>query len=112
MFSFLADVGNYESRKVGRDNFPWGFVSTARVSDGAKPYETAVKHTDYNEGKMVIVDHYNTKKQAQTGHAKWLATMTATKLPKVLIDCANSKVQQICSAFGEKTVYNRKNQAT
>src|SRR3989304_4613832 len=48
MFSFTADAGNYEERRIGRDDYPWGFISTCRVSDGAKPYETAVEHGNYN----------------------------------------------------------------
>ena len=31
MFEFLM-IEPYEDRKIARDNFPWGFVSTVRVN--------------------------------------------------------------------------------
>lgn len=101
IFNFESDIGNYEERKIGRDDFAWGFISTARVSDGVKPFETAVEHGNYNDGRMVIVDHYDTKAQAITGHAKWVKTMTTAPLPAALKDCANSHVQQLIETLGK-----------
>ena len=101
MLNFLVDSGNYASRKVGRDNFEWGFVSTAKVSDGTHPYETAVEHNKYGDGKMVIVAAYDTRAEAEAGHAAWVATMTTEPLPPVLRDCCNSGISQVCRAFGE-----------
>lgn len=98
MFSFYQMAGNYEDRKVGRDDFDWGFVSTAEVCDGVKPYETVVEHNRY--GKMVIVENYDTKEEAQQGHTKWVNTMTSDDLPKVLVDCNNSGVAQFGAALG------------
>lgn len=95
MFEFLADAFNYESRVVGRDDFPWGMVSTARVSDGAHPYETAVQHTGYNDGSMVIVEAYDGIEIAREGHRKWVGVMTADVLPQKLIDCSNAHVNQL-----------------
>lgn len=109
MFGFFADMGNYESRKVAKDEYEWGFVSTAEVSDGRKPYETAVKHTRYNDGKIVIVECYDSKERARKGHGRWVARMTAEKLPGSLTDCANSEIQQaIDAAEGKPAVYPRK----
>lgn len=105
MFNFLRDVGNYESRKVGRDEFPWGFISTARVSDGERPFETAVCHAEYNDGKHVIVGAYDSMTEAKAGHQKWIDTMSAPDLPSELIDCANSEIRQ---AAGGKTSYKRR----
>lgn len=31
MFGFLMDAENYEDRKVGRNDYLWGFISTASV---------------------------------------------------------------------------------
>ena len=76
LFAFVNDIGNYEDRKVARDDFKWGFISTARVSDGRKPFETAIKHPNYNKGSMVIVESYLTKQEALKGHAKWKTAMT------------------------------------
>src|SRR5688572_17740829 len=108
MFNFFQMGGTYESRKVARDDYGWGFISTAQVNDGSKPYETAVKHTDYNDGSMVIVENYDTKGEAQAGHAKWVTTMTAKTLPKTLVDCANADIAQMCEAIGGKMEFPRK----
>jgi hypothetical protein len=97
VFEFMLDIGNYEERKVGRFEAPWGFVSTVRVSDGAKPYETAVAHKDYMSSGMVIVEAYDTKEEAALGHAKWVTTMTSSPLPSSLKDCANAGI----AALGE-----------
>lgn len=107
MFGFLADVGNYADRVVGRDDFDWGFISTCSVSDGAKPYETAVKHKLYCETDMVIVEAYDNKEAAEAGHKKWLGTMTAKVLPEQLTDCCNSEVAQLADAFGAENIYKR-----
>lgn len=110
MFNFFEDMGNYSDRKVGRDNFDWGFVSTAKVSDGRKPYETAVEHKEYNDGDMVIVDCYDTKEEAEKGHAKWVANMTDKTLPEKLVDCANAEIAQLCNQFSPM-IFPRKAQA-
>ena len=99
MFEFLTMMGTYESRKVARDDYPWGFISTAAVNDGSKPYETAVQHKSYGDG-MVIVENYDTKTAAQDGHAKWVKTMTAKKLPAKLVDCNNAGIAAFGAALG------------
>lgn len=93
-------AGTYESRKVGRDDFDWGFVSTAAVNDSSKPYETAVEHRSYNGGEMVIVEIYDTKEAAAKGHAKWVKTMTADTLPKVLRDVSTAGIAELLDAVG------------
>ncbi len=95
MFDFFMDFGNYSDRVVGRDDFDWGFVSTAKVSDGSQPIETAVQHPDYNDGKMVIVEAYDDEDAAKAGHTKWVKSMTAETIPDSLTDCANSEIQQV-----------------
>ena len=108
MFSFFKDMTNYEQRKVARNDYPWGMIDTARVSDGRKPYETAVEHKKYGDGSMVIVECYDTKKHALEGHARWVKTMTAKRLPKILTDCSNSEIQQALTAIDpEATVKAR-----
>ncbi len=109
MFDFMMDAGNYSSRVVGRDDFDWGFVSTARVSDGYQPYETAIKHKEYirnrdkQTGLMCIVEAYDTPEEAKEGHKKWLKKMTSVKLPKKLTDCANAEIAQMADMLGDKT---------
>lgn len=80
---------DYESRKLARDERPWGIVSTVSVSDGDHPYETAVSHLEYNRSELVIVEAYDTKEDALAGHTRWLSTMEASVLPDELIDCQN-----------------------
>lgn len=104
MFNFLMDADNYAERKVGRDDFAWGFISTAQCSDGRQPYETAVLHRGYiredgKEDSMCIVEGYDTRKQAEAGHAKWKKKMTAKRLPRSLVDCCNAEVAQVLDAL-------------
>lgn len=104
MFAFLQDAGNYETRKVGNDTFDWGFVSTCRVSDGRKPYETAVEHNRYvrADGKrdeMCIVENYDTPEEAAAGHARWVAAMTSAEPPATLKDCCNAEVAELLDAI-------------
>ena len=89
MFDCLLDIGNYDDRVVGRfdDERSGLMVSTARVSDGRQPLETAVKHPEYNDDKMVIVEAYDDLESAIKGHDKWVVLMTAGPLPEQLTDC-------------------------
>jgi hypothetical protein len=101
MFEFLNDLGNYETRRIGRHDAEWGFISTARVSDGRQPYETAVCHARYRDaGKMVIVEAYDTSADAEAGHARWVAAMTSETLPASLTDCLNGEIGQL--AYGDE----------
>ena len=84
MMGMFEMMGNYASRKVARFEKDDLMVSTCSVTDADKPYETAVAHPSYNDGKIVIVEDYNTVEEAQTGHDKWVKTMTAKKLPATL----------------------------
>jgi hypothetical protein len=112
MFDFLSMAGNYESRKIGRLEAEWGLVSTAYVNDADKPYETAVRHRDYNDGKIVIVEAYDTREEAATGHERWVATMTSDRLPDRLIDRGESGLSQLVDAFGDDNEWRIKNRIT
>lgn len=92
IFDFMQDFGNHDERKV--DTYKEGdlFVDTCAVSDSTKPYETAVAHLRYNEGKMLIVELYDTKEEAQVGHDKWVKIMTAEKLPNAIEDVSTSNL--------------------
>ena len=94
MFDFLQDMGNYEARKVDTYEENDLFVDTCAVSDSTQPYETAVQHPAYNNGKMVIVELYDTKEEAQQGHDKWVDLMLKNP-PNVLHDvstCASASL--------------------
>lgn len=110
MFGFLNDIGNYESRKVDC----WGsedgkkMVSTAAVSDGRQPFETAFQHPEYNDGYMVIVEAYGTREAALEGHGRWLKIMLEGPLPQELRDCCNAGVAQVLESIdGDSLVHKR-----
>lgn len=102
MFSFLDMMSNYEDRKV--DNFEEGdlFIDTCAVNDSAKPYETAIGHPNYNDGKLVIVELYDTKEQAQEGHNKWVKIMTTEPLPERLYDASQNALSSLLDMFDDK----------
>lgn len=101
MFGNIAGMmGNYDDRKVDRyDDEQTGLmVSTVMVTDSDQPYETAVRHQRYNDNKMVIVEMYESKEEAQTGHDKWVKTMTSKKMPTQLEDVSTSCISKMCDA--------------
>lgn len=91
MFNMFNMMGNYEDRKVGRYDDETGeiMVSTAEVMDAPYPYETAVAHPQYNNGKIVIVASYDCLDAAKKGHARWVEVMTASDLPDELVDVSD-----------------------
>jgi hypothetical protein len=101
IFSFLLDFGTHEERKV--DNFQGenGLeVDTCYVSDSEKPYETAVRHKNYNDWKWIIVEMYDTKKLAQDGHDKWVKIMTSVKLPTQIEDVSRCGIIKLAEKIG------------
>lgn len=99
MFEFLNMSGDYDSRKV--DCYKSGniFVSTCAIYDSDMPYETAVAHPDYNDNKIIIVENYASKKNATSGHKRWVKTMTTEPLPDTLQDNGSSATKKI--AYGD-----------
>jgi hypothetical protein len=91
LYDFLSMMGNYEARKVDRFEKGALLVDTALVTDSYDPYETAVAHPAYNNGKWVIVETYKTKEAAQSGHKRWVEIMTADELPKELKDVSTAE---------------------
>lgn len=77
-FDFLKDVGNYETRKLGRETINGLDVSTAFTSD--EGYETAI----IDANGVHPVERYVSKEDATAGHIKWLkdaeTLTTITKL--------------------------------
>jgi len=107
MFEFLADIDNYEDRKVDHTKYEWGFVSTVRCSDGSQPYETAIQSAEYappddldNRGNMIIIEGYDSFGEAQIGHMKW-CDVIQNQSPDELVDCCNSGVSGVLKAMGE-----------
>lgn len=93
LFDFLLDGLNYESRKVSHSEIGDAVIDTTAVSDGSQSFETGVKHPEFNDGKWIIVEAYDTKEEAQRGHECWVVTITEN-LPDQLTDCQNSEISQ------------------
>jgi len=91
MFDFFSMGDNYEERVVDHYEGKKLVVDTCYVSDSEKDYETGICHPDYNDNQWVIVELYNTKKEAQIGHDKWVKKMK-TKLPDKLIDVSSAEI--------------------
>ena len=95
MFNFdFGMLDDYEERMVGRFEKAGLLVSTARVSDGQQPYETAVGHPEYNEGKLVIVEAYPDRATALFGHGKWVKMMTDSRRLRISFKSVSN-----CSSF-------------
>jgi hypothetical protein len=102
LFDFLCMARNYEGRKVNHYEQGELIVDTCAVSDADKDYETAVVHPKYNGGEWIVVELYDTKKEAQIGHVRWVKKMTAKKLPVKLTDVSTAEVAEICDVFNDK----------
>lgn len=101
----LNHIGTYEARRVLRFEAGRLLVDTSWVSDGYQPYETGVQHHAYNDGKMIIVEAYDTESQARSGQARWVKTMTQEPLPRELVDCGNSYIAGLIRALGGQMKY-------
>lgn len=109
MFNFIEMDGTYDDRKVGRYDNGGVSVSTARVNDGRKPFETAIRHPYYNSGRWVVVECYDTKEEAEHGHEKWIEVITTEPLPDKLVDCANSMISQLGDVVGLEMEFPKEN---
>ena len=102
MFDFIEMIGTYDERKVARhEDYNTGLIiSTARVTDTAAGYETAVRHPRYNNYSWIIVEEYRSEETALEGHGRWVKKMSQKSLPLVLKDISSSFSAKFCdSAF-------------
>jgi hypothetical protein len=106
LFDFLLDMDNYEDRVVARDEADGLVIDTAQVSDGRQPFETGVKDPHYNGGDWVIVAAYDTREEAERGHAEWVRRMTDSP-PRVLQDCQNAEIGQMAGDAGVTMAFER-----
>jgi hypothetical protein len=101
-------MGNYKERCVGNYKKDDLFISTAAVYDSKQPYETAIGHPKYNNGDLIIVEMYDSKKDAEAGHKRWIALMTDKKLPDKLKDVSSATIAELCDMAGDNwRVYKR-----
>lgn len=97
---------NYEYRKVGRYEFEEGFLSTCQVGDSKYPYESAISHKKYNNGEIIIIENYNSEKEAKEGHEKWKKMIINNELPSKIEDVGACFLSQIRNAlFNESIIY-------
>lgn len=110
MFDFLKYKDNYDQKKIARDEWDFGYLSTVRVSDGRKPIETALSHPLYNDGNLIIVDCYDTEEEALVGHNAWKEKIVNNNIPDAIVDCCNSELSRVSSEMFEdyNTVFERK----
>lgn len=109
MLDFLSMASNREQCKVDNYEGEDGLViDTCAVSDSEKPYETGVCHPAYNGGDWIIVELYDTKKEAQIGHMKWEKLMTADTLPENLTDVSSAKIAQLLDIFSIDDSWRKK----
>ena len=66
MFEFLQDIGNYDDRKIGREEVNGFVISTAYTSD--EGYETAI----IDKNGVHPVERYSDIVEAKEGHQKWI----------------------------------------
>jgi hypothetical protein len=104
-FLGLGNLGNYVSRKVARKEFDWGFVSTCYATD-TKLFETAISHNKYNEGKLVIVQTYQTKQEAERGHDEWLAKIITD--PPKLVDVSGAGLANLIDLLSDDVNWRTK----
>jgi len=99
MFDFFDMAGTHEQRKVDRFERDDLIVDTCSVTDSDDPYETAISHPDYNDGKWVIAETYKTADAAQEGHDKWVQIMTAPEIPAQLVDVSTFAIAELFRAI-------------
>lgn len=81
--SLAADA--YKNNNIERivyksDEF---FIDTCLPTDTGY-WETGISSKNFNDGRWIIVDEYESKKKAESGHKKWIEFMTTS--PKKLTD--------------------------
>jgi hypothetical protein len=104
-FKFL-DADPYEDRLVARTEGAWGYISTASINDSPLPFETAISHELYKEGRLIIVEEYSSRGAAALGHAVWVALMETN--PVALTDVSSTEDAILYRELGGQTTWLRK----
>ena len=107
MFGLENMLVPFEERMVARfENDETGLVvSTVAVFDTSMPFETAVMHPRYGNGKWVIVKQYHDRESAEQGHEKWVGVMNAEQLPTVLEDVSDHVAAKMMRELGDAMVF-------
>lgn len=113
LFGFMNMMDNHEERNVKNYTKDEMSIDTSAVSDSDKSYETGIQHPLYNEGEWVIVELYDNKEEAESGHDKWVKIMTADTLPDSLQDVSTCAIAEISRALDKEGTYtNHKKEET
>jgi hypothetical protein len=86
-------------------------IDTCRVYDSKLPYETGIRHREYNDGHWVIVEAYNTKEDAEKGHQKWVKLLYK-KLPENIVGIDQRKIGEFIKKYFNLNIdklYKRRN---
>lgn len=78
-----------EERRIGRYETDVLIIDTCSVTDGKKPFETAVCSALINPNEFTIVEAYDNADEAKIGHEKWIRLMTSENAPHQFNDCEN-----------------------
>lgn len=65
LFGILTMSGTHAQRVVKNTKRNTFTLDTARVTDRALPYETAVAHKDFNDGDWIVLEWSETKEEAE-----------------------------------------------
>lgn len=91
LFGWQDMIGNYDERKVARDEVNDYTIDTVLVTDRRWTYETAISHEHFDNGDWIIVEGYDTKEDAIKGHKKWLEKCKIENIVQ-LTDCYTEQV--------------------
>jgi hypothetical protein len=73
-------------------------VVTCEVDDAPDPYETSVRHPEYNDERWVIVEVYRLQDDAVAGHEKWVRIITESP-PDQLVDVGESLIAKLLDSY-------------
>ena len=92
---------DYENRKVmryGKDDEDL-VIDTAYTPDTGY-YETGIIDKRYGTDDWIIVEEYETKKEALKGHNRWVKLMTGEKIPKELESVHEEGIFKLNEKYG------------
>ena len=101
----MAD--NYEERKVKNTEINGAIIDTCAVSDSEQPFETGILHPSYNNGGWVIVEMYDSKKDAKKGHEKWVKVFSGKSLPPELKDVSTAEIALLAKSVGCQQTFKK-----
>lgn len=101
LFDYMSMANTYEQRKVDNTTANEVEIDTCSVTDSTQPFETAICSKHYNSGNWIVVEQYDTKKDAQLGHDKWVKTFTES-LPKSVEDVSTCEIMRVIDLFSDK----------